>query len=168
MGYSSHFNYADDFINHLDKAFPVTTDPFIKSRYIGFLAVTAVTVYELGLKEIFIDFADRKHKVLGNFTRSYFDRTNGQITRERIVKHYLPMFGEKYVNRFKKRLEVKEAQILREEGKSIKSSYANIIVWRNKFTHEGLISQTVTYDEVKNSYHCGKYILHCLSQTMNR
>lgn len=168
MGYFNHFIYADDFINHLDIAFPSTTDPFIKSRYIGFLAVTAVTVYELGLREIFTSFAERKHKVLGNFTRSYFDRINGQITRERIVDQYLPRFGEKYVKRFKKKLEIQEAQVLREEGKSIKASYANIIVWRNKFTHEGLIPQTVTYDEVKNSYHCGKHILHCLSQAMNR
>ena len=72
MGYDSHFIYADDFINHLDIALPATTDPFIKSRYIGFLAITAVTVYELALKEIFIDFANKKHKVLGTLTRSYF------------------------------------------------------------------------------------------------
>lgn len=168
MGYDSHFIHADTFLAHLDFALSATTDPFIKSRYIGFLAFTAVTVYELALKEIFIDFADKKHKVLGNFTRSYFDRINGQITRDRILNHYLPRFGEKYVKRFKKKLNIKEMQILRSEGQSIKECYANIILWRNKFTHEGLIPHTVTYDEVKVSYQIGKHILHCLSQTMNR
>ena len=58
MTYSDHFQLADDYLAHLDKTMGSISDPFILSRYTGFLAVSAVTVYELGIKTIFIpDFA---------------------------------------------------------------------------------------------------------------
>ena len=105
MPYKDRFQLADDYVAHLDAALFGIADPFIKSRYIGFLAVSAVTVYELAIKDIFFEFADRKHKVLGNFTREYFDRLNGQIGKDRIESNYLKKFGEKYAKRFKQKLE---------------------------------------------------------------
>lgn len=52
MAYDSHFILADDMINHLNSIVGGTTDPFMSSRYVGFVSVSAVTVYELALKEI--------------------------------------------------------------------------------------------------------------------
>jgi hypothetical protein len=60
MPYVDQFQLADDYLAHLDAVIVQITDPFIKSRYTGFLAVSAVTVYELAIKSIFIDFAHRK------------------------------------------------------------------------------------------------------------
>ena len=54
MAYTSHFVIADDMINHLNSIVGGTTDPFMSSRYVGFVSVSAVTVYELALKEIFL------------------------------------------------------------------------------------------------------------------
>jgi RiboL-PSP-HEPN len=168
MPYQDRFQLADDYIAHVDAALSGITDPFIKSRYIGFVAVTAVTVYELAIKDIFFDFSEKKHKVLGNFVRSYFERLNGQIGKKRLVENYLPRFGEKYAKRFKRKLERLEDQVLRSDGVSVKSSYGNVLTWRNKFAHEGIIPATPTYEEVKKAYQYGRRIIECLADTMVR
>lgn len=168
MLYTDHFQLADDYIAHLDTVLGSISDPFVKSRHTGFLAVSAVTVYELAIKTIFCDFARGKHKVLANFTHAYFDRINGRIKIEVLRDDYIKKFGEKYILRFQKKLDFKEKEILRAHGASVRSNYSNIIIWRNEFAHAGNIPTTATYDEVKKAYHYGKHVLHCLDATMKR
>lgn len=167
MPYSDHFRLADDFIAHLDASIGNIADPFIRSRYVGFVAVSAATVYELAVKEILTSFGAKKHKVLGNFVQKYFDRINGQIGKDRIEK-YLQFFGEKYAQKFRTKLEKLELDSLRVEGASIKSSYGNLLTWRHAFAHEGTIPANATYEEVKRSYQCGCKLIHCLAETMRR
>lgn len=168
MSYSNHFKLADDMITHLNSSITHVSDPFILSRYVGFVSIAAVTVYELAVKEIFIDFAQKKNKVFGTFTSAHFDRINGRIKNQDIKNEYIKKFGEKYLNRYKKKLDKEENAYLRTSGSSIKNSYANIITWRNQFAHEGKISSTVTYQEVVKSYETGKRLIDCLAETMNR
>lgn len=103
MPYHDHFKIADDLILHLDSFVETINDPFISSRYVGFVAVSAVTVYELAIKDIFTDFASAKHKVLGNFTLLYFERLNGRIKLQELKNDYVKRFGQKYVVRFQKK-----------------------------------------------------------------
>jgi RiboL-PSP-HEPN len=166
--YSDHFKLADDFIVHLDVALGGIGDPFIRSRYVGFVAISAVTVFELALKEIFCTFATTKHRVLGNFVTTYFERLNGQIGRDRIEKMYLPHFGDKYVKRFHKKLEVIELGCLKADRVSVKASYANLLTWRHGFAHEGTVPVNATYEEVKKSYQYGRRVIECLADTMTR
>jgi hypothetical protein len=168
MAYGAHFQLADDYISHLDQVISGLTDPFIKSRYTGFLAVSAVTVYELAIKTIFCDFAQGKHKVLGSFTNAYFARINGRIKVQIIRDEYITKFGDKYLKRFDKRLTARELHILQTQGDSVRASYGNIITWRNGFAHEGIIPATATYDEVKKAYQLGKHVIHCLAESMKR
>lgn len=168
MPYAQHFQLADDYLNHLDLVINGIADPFIKTRYTGFLAVSSVTVYELAIKDIFIDFGMNKHKVLGSFTSAYFERINGRIKVDVIEKDYVAKFGEKYVKRFKKHLAQREEEILRIEGASMRNAYANLIVWRNDFAHEGRIPANATYEEVKKAYRLGKHVINCLAGCMNR
>lgn len=168
MAYYDHFKLADDMILHLNTVVHGIADPFISSRYIGFVAISAVTVYELAIKEIFCSFASQKHKVLGNFALSYFDRINGRIKLDVIRTDYISRFGSKYVDRFKVKIEEAEKRRLRLAGVSIKSSYNNVIEWRNQFAHEGQIPPTVTYKEVVEAYAIGKEVIECLSNTMRR
>ena len=167
MAYSDHFKLADDLISHLDQANP-TSDPFISSRYVGFVVVAAVTVYELAIKEIFISFAEKKHKVFGNFTSNYFNRINGRIRRNDIEDRYIKRFGEKYLNRFKTKIDAIEEDANKQNKGSVLSSYGNIITWRNQFAHEGNMPSTPTYNEVKKSYILGKELINCLAETMVR
>jgi hypothetical protein len=168
MPYDDHFRLADDYISHLDVVMNGIADPFIKARYTGFLAVSAVTVYELALKTIFQEFAEGKHKVLATFSGAYFKRINGRIRIEVIKKEYTKRFGDKYSNRFIKKLRDREQSTLRTQRESVQSSYENIITWRNEFAHEGVIPATPTYDEVKRAYTFGKEVIHCLAESMRR
>lgn len=168
MAYTDHFKLTDGLVQHLDPILAALNDPFIESRYTGFLAVSSVTVLELAMKTIFCDFASNKHKVLGNFCAQYFDRINGRITLDLIKKDYLQKFGPKYEQRFMQRLEKLEKQHLIAAGASMKASYGNLLTWRNGFAHEGTVPANASYAEVKRAYDCGKNVMHCLASCMNR
>lgn len=168
MAYADHFKLTDDLIAHLDPVLAALNDPFIESRYTGFLSVSAVTVFELAIKEIFREFARRKHKVLENFTSEYFERINGRIKIGAVKDDYVKKYGSKYVDRFDKRLSACEAEFLRSHGCSLKASYGNLLEWRNEFAHEGRVPRNATYREVKKSYELGKEVIRCLAESMRR
>ena len=168
MAYSDHFKHADDIVNHLNMILPSITDPLLKVKYVGFVTVAAVTVYELAIKEIFIEFSHKKHKILGNFTENYFSRINGRIKTDDIKKEYLSKFGDKYLNKFKKNLDSTSQAHLRLHKRDIKNAYANLITWRNDFAHEGKVNTTATYAEVIQAYEDGKVVIKCLAEAMAR
>jgi hypothetical protein len=168
MAYQDNFVHADDLVAHLNGVVTSITDPLLHAKYVGFLSIAAVTVYELAVKEIFIQFAKKKHKVLGNFTESYFERINGRIRVRDIKEEYIPRFGSKYLNRFQKKINVRAREFLLLRRRDILSSYGNLITWRNDFAHEGKIKATATYAEAVQAYEDGKEVIHCLAQTMNR
>jgi hypothetical protein len=168
MAYLNHFTMADDMINHLSSVVSSQTDPFISSRYVGFVSVSAVTVYELALKEIFIDFAQQKHNVFGTYAKSHFDRINGRIKYKSIKDDYIVKFGDRYLKRYKKKMSLLESNSLTTQGKSIINSYNNLITWRNDFAHEGHIPNTVTFNEAVDSYRLGKELIKCVAETMTR
>ncbi|WP_338431656.1 HEPN domain-containing protein [Synechococcus elongatus] len=168
MSYVNHFQHADDVITHLNVVMPTIQDALLQAKYVGFVSVVAVTVYEQALKEIFIDFSQRKHKVLGNFTEAYFYRINGKIKIKVIEDEYIIKFGEKYQRRFKRNLEKCSREYLIAHRRDLKSSYSNLITWRNNFAHEGRINSTTTYEEVVQAYKDGKEVIHCLARSMTR
>lgn len=168
MSYANYFRHADDVISHLNTVMPNISDPLLRVKYIGFVSVTIVTTYEQAVKEIFIDFAKRKNKVLGTFTESYFSRINGKIKIKVIHDDYISRFGEKYQKRFNKNLQKASKLHLQQNKRDIRSSYTNMITWRNDFAHEGKMNSTTTYAEVVQAYEDGKEVIHCLAQTMTR
>ena len=168
MAYSDHFRLTDDLIQHLDPILARLNNPFIESRYTGFLAVSSVTVLELAMKAIFMDFSNVKHKVLANFCEQYFDRINGRIGLKTIREDYLPKFGTKYQTRFQMAIEKLERLELITSGASIKAAYGNLVTWRNDFAHQGTIPTNASYTEVKRAFDCGKQVMHCLAACMRR
>ena len=168
MPYSRYYNLADSVVNHLNGVMSSITDPFISSRYVGLVAIASVTVYELCIKDIFYRFSHSKHKVFGLFVNSTFERINGRIKLSDIREKYLPKFGDVYVKRFTKKIDLAEKNSLKTVNKSIKSSYGNIIQWRHQFAHEGNFVSTVTYEEAVDSYHLGKEVIRCLSESLRR
>lgn len=168
MPYTLNYQHADDIIAHLKTIVPTLTDPILRVKYIGFVAVAAVTVYEMAIKSIFIDFANKKHKVLGKFTEAYFERINGRIKITSIREEYIIRFGEGYLRRFDVKLEKCSSDYMRIHRRDIISSYSNLINWRNDFAHQGVIRTTATYPEVIQTYEDGKEIIRCLAETMTR
>lgn len=166
MPYHDRFQHADDLILHMDTFVPSLPDPFLKSRYIGFLSIAGVTVYELAIKDIFYAFSDKKHNVLGTAARARFERLNGQIKLKPLRGNHISFFGEKYKNRFDKNLEEREKKYMKINRVSLITSYTNLILWRHQFTHSASI--ITTYQEVKDAYSHGKEVIHCLNETMVR
>jgi len=164
--YSSHFQHADDIVNHLNDVVHEITDPLLKAKYVGFVSVAAVTVYELAIKEIFIAFARRKHRVFGHFIEAYLDRVNGRIRLKTIREEHISRFGAEYETKFQQRLDQKTKQYLRDKHRGIKNSYTNLIIWRNDFSHTGEINTTATYEEAVQAYEDGKEVIHCLASCM--
>jgi hypothetical protein len=168
MGYRDHFRLADDIVTHLNTIVPTLTDPFLISRYVGFVSVTSVTVYELAVKEIFIDFGTKKNVVFGEFIRGHFSRLNGNISINSLKGQHIKLFGEKYLQRFDKKLKATDNIYIKTTKKSIISCYSNIIVWRNDFAHEGNLSTNVTFQEVTDAYEIGKNVIYCLADSLKR
>lgn len=168
MQYTVNFQHADDIVAHLNGVVPNLSDQLLSAKYAGFVAVASVTVYEVAIKEIFITFARDKHKVLGVFSESHFKKINGRIKLDIVKKDYIERFGEKYLTRFNKKLDVAMNARLRSHHRDIKNSYANLITWRNEFAHAGQLNATATYAEVVQAYEDGKEVIRCLSETMVR
>lgn len=168
MAYSDHFLHADDVVAHLNIIVPTITNPLLTAKYVGFVSIAAVTVYELAVKDIFIEFAKRKHKLLGHFTEIYFDKINGRIKLQVITNDYIGKFGKKYQTRFHQNIEQRSKEYLRLNHRDIKASYANLITWRNDFAHGGRVNSTTTYKEVIQAYEDGKEVIHCLAASMTR
>ncbi|HEX8583017.1 MAG TPA: HEPN domain-containing protein [Allosphingosinicella sp.] len=168
MPYADRFVQVEDYLTHLDPMMQSIADPFVQGRYIGFIATSAVTAYELAIKDIFYEFADKKHNVLGNVTRARFLRLNGKIKLDDLRKEHVKAFGERYLERFKRNLESTEDDYVRVHGSSPKTAYNNVITWRHTFVHEGEPPNTTNYEEIKRNYLAGKEVIHCLFRTMVR
>ncbi|MFK5892977.1 MAG: HEPN domain-containing protein [Pseudomonadota bacterium] len=165
--YEKHFVLVDDYIQYTEEYVSSITDGFIKSRFTGFLSVNAVTVFELCIKEIFINFSEKKNNVFGCFVENHFQKLNGRI-KISDIKSLANKFGDKYSLKFDKLLCEAERKSLNNREGSIKSSYGNIIEWRHQFAHKGIMPVNATYEEAKNSYVLGKTVIIVLFKAMKR
>lgn len=166
MPYSDRFTDTDNVVTHISGAIGGIADIAILSSYAGFLSVSAVTVFELAIKDIFKDFATRKHNSFGVFVYNHFDRINGRIKLKDLKEEHVTSFGIKYKNRFKRLLDQKETASLIAGTGSILSSYGNLITCRHNFVHQG--SPTLSINEVIRCYGLGKEVIHTLNQIMVR
>ena len=166
MPYTDRFIATDNLIAQLRPVIGAITDPAILSSYAGFLSVSGVTVYELAIKDIFIEFAAKKNKVFGVFAEKTFDQINGKIRLPDLRGKHIKTFGDNYLNKFDRILNVKETAVLAVSHTSISTLYTNIILCRHEFVHQG--NTTLTANEVMNSYELGKEVIHCLNDAMKR
>jgi|SRR5690606_21474295 len=166
MSYTNRFDSTDTLILHLIPYVNSLTDTSIKANYTGFLSVSAVTVYELAIKDIFRSFAEKKHIVFGDFVQKHFSSINGRIKLQDLKSNHISPFGEKYLKKFETRLSFKEKNILIHQKKDLRSSYTNLILCRHKFVHVGY--PTLTFQEVIDSYLIGKDVIHSLNEAMQR
>jgi hypothetical protein len=165
MTYVDRFVATDDLVKHLQTIIPLVTDEELKSKYAGFLSASAVTVYELAIKDIFITFARKKNPVFGTFVEKHFNQINGRI-KIRDLKDYVRLFGEKYLKKFDRYLKEKNNTLFTIYHNDISAIYGNIITCRHNYIHEN--SPTMTFNEVAEGYKLGKEVIHVLNQTMQR
>jgi hypothetical protein len=166
--YTDHFHAADDLILHLDQVVPTIADPVLRTQYVGFLCVSVVTVFELCIKDVLVDFAHKKNRNFGAYCANAFERMNGRVSLKDLRDMHVKKFGEKYVSKFATKLDAIELLTLKQKGLSLKASYGNVIVWRNKFAHEGVLPANANYVETAKGYAAGREIIACLARAMVR
>ncbi len=165
MAYLNKFSSTDDLVSHLQPIVVSITDEALKSKYAGFLAINAVTVYELAIKDIFKEFSNKKHRVFGIFTENHFSRINGQIILSDLKGKHIKSFGDAYLTKFENKLSTRERLVLKSLGKDVRTSYSNLITCRHNYIHGG--AMTLTFSEVVDSYKVGKEVIHSLYEAMH-
>ena len=168
MPYRSNFIHADEIIVHLGSLRGHGMNPLLESKYIGFVAVACVTVFEMAIKEILVSFAEKKHVVLGNVVRNRCERMNGRIQIDTIKQDYIVPFGIKYQKKFDRKIAERAKFVMRSRHRDIHVSYKNLILWRNDFAHSGATGGNATWAEVIQAYEDGKEILDCLFHALVR
>jgi hypothetical protein len=168
MPYANQFAHADAVMADLAKFVPSLADPQLRQKYIGFATVAAVPVYELAIKDIFVEFAGKKHQVFEVFVKSAYARLNGRIKPSAIKDDYVPQFGSRYIVKYKATLDKGHAAYLRQHRRDFLNSYNNLVTWRHNFVHLGQLPTTVTFPEVVQAYDDGKQLIHCLAASMRR
>lgn len=166
MAYQDRFIATDNLIAHLTPIVTGITDAATKSNYAGFLSVSAVTVYELAIKDIFTEFATKKNSVFGDFISKHFAGINGRIKLEDLKGQHIKPFGTKYLDKFEKKLKKREQAVFLATRKNVRSDYSNLIICRHKYVHAG--NPTLTFEEVLDNYQMGKEIIHSLFEAMQR
>ena len=166
MPYADRFIPTDELILHLSGITPGITDPGLLANYAGFLSVSAVTVYELAIKDIFEAFAKKKHKTFGYFIQGHFERINGRIKLDNLKNDHIQGFGNGYVKKFKNELAARESSVFALVHLSVKNCYNNLIICRHQFVHGG--SPTLSFGEVVTNYNHGKHVIHSLDKAMRR
>ena len=137
MAYLNKFTEIDDLIRHLTLYVTTLTDEALKAKYAGFLSVSAVTVYELAIKEILVDFARKKHIILGSFVENHhLARINGKIRLPDLRDKLIKPFGDKYVAKFDQKLSSREIVITKLIHKNISSCYSNLVMCRHNYFHK--------------------------------
>lgn len=162
------FTASDTVLAHLTEYVGGIDDNYLKSRYTGFVAVTAVTSYEVNIRNKIFDFCRKKHKVFGDFSEAQFEKTNAKVKLAHLKDEYLKRFGGKYLKSFQKRVDLVEKEYLAEKGISLKNSYHNLITWRNDFVHEGVLPAYATYDDAREAYEAGKKIVSAFFDSLHR
>lgn len=166
MLYTDRFIGTDNLHKHLASVISTITDQEIQAHYAGFLSVSSVTAYELAIKDIFFEFAKKKNKVLANVIMTHFNQTNGRIKIKHLRDQHIKLFGDKYVAKFNRILDIKENSFFKTAKVSITTSYIDLITCRHKYVHQG--TPTLTLNEVINYYVTAKEVIHCLNNAMQR
>jgi hypothetical protein len=167
MPYTDKFVPTDNLITQLSPIIAAVTDPGVKVSYAGFLSVSAITVYELAIKDVFIDFSVKKNGVFGFFIEKHFAKLNGRILFGELRGTHIKQFGDRYLKKFDKEFDKKErAWLTRTPPVSLKAQYNNLILCRHQFVHGG--TPTLTINEVIDAYNQGKEVIHCLNSIMKR
>jgi hypothetical protein len=168
VDYQSHFTHADQIIVHLGGLRGPELDPLLEIKYVGFVVVACVTVFEMAIKDILGSFAEKKHKVFGSYVRNRCERMNGKIQIDALKQDYISQFGDKYKARFDANLAKALKRNLLLSRRDIRASYRNLIVWRNDFAHQGIMSANATWAEAVQAYEDGKEVIRCIDLTLVR
>jgi hypothetical protein len=164
--YAPHLKRAEDLTANVLKFAPPPGpegDAF-RADLAGLLAISYVAAFENCVKAIFVAFGTSTHPVLGTVTQYHFDKLSSKVHYDLISKKIL-QFGQDYKVAYNDFLNTQEEIILASSQVSMKSTYANILTWRHKFAHEGIMLTTL--EEITAAYPTAKCVIEALDRAMS-
>lgn len=165
--YAPHLKRAEDLTaNVLSFAPPAGPqwDAF-RADLAGLLAIAYVAAFENCVKAIFIAFGTTTNPILGAVTEHHFQKLASKIHWDFLGDGYAAQFGQVYKTEYLKFLSAREAAVLAANQVSMKETYANILTWRHKFAHEGVMLTTL--EEVTAAYPVAKGVIEALDSAMS-
>lgn len=166
MAYTSRFASVDLLISQLQPLVTAAIDPMVLSSWAGIVAVEAVTAYELAIKDIFENFAKKKHKVFGTFVKATYSRLNGRITYKDLKDGLVKPYGTKYSTKLVRKKEAKTASVMASDGVDLITTYNNLIECRHQLVHAGVF--TMSFPEAVRAYQIGKKMIEVFDETKKR
>jgi len=157
MTYSDKFKAADELIECM-RSILSKEDPETQSKFAGALSVSAVTVYELAIKDILIEYATIRHEDFGYFITKYLKRLNGRIKLSDL-KSEIDNYGSSIKAKFET-----EINKVEESDSGIQSCYNNLILCRHSYVHRGQV--TLSMPECIEDFEKGKKIIRALYNAM--
>jgi hypothetical protein len=165
--YAPHLKRAEDLTANVLKFAPPPGpegDAF-RADLAGLLAIAYVAAFENCVKAIFIAFGTATNPILGSVTEHHFQKLASKIHYDFLGDGYAVQFGQAYKAEYLKCLNAQEAQVLAASQVSMKGAYANILTWRHKFAHEGVMLTTL--EEVTAAYPTAKRVIEALDSAMS-
>lgn len=165
--YKNHLDWVDELTSQVDSHAPPPGTPAdsFRADLAGLLSTAYVAAFECCIKAIFIEFAAKKHKILGSVAGFHFEKINSAIHVDTIAGKYAYQFGTAYEKAFRQRLKQEEQAILASHKVSMTEAYTNLVKWRHAFAHEG--KKLATLEEVKKALPLAKKVIHILDDAMS-
>ncbi|MDO9474886.1 MAG: hypothetical protein Q7J28_17720 [Caulobacter sp.] len=165
--YAPHLKRAEDLTANVLKFAPPPGpegDAF-RADLAGLLAIAYVAAFENCVKAIFVAFGTATHPVLGTVTEHHFEKLASKVHYDSIGNKYALQFGQAYKAAYENCLKAQEAAILAASQVSMKNTYANILTWRHKYAHEGVMLTTL--EEITAAYPTAKRVIEALDNAMS-
>ncbi len=157
------FRETDSFLKHLEETVTLINDDYLKSQYVGIVAVKAVSAYEVAVKTLLIDYARNIHPIVLKFAEDQYQKLSARISRDEIKK-YLELYGKNILNQFKFIEDTKDAR------GGVKSSFTSLQTWRHYFVHQNELhpnQQQSTFEESIKAYELGKGVIYALAEALD-
>ena len=159
------FKQADLLIQKLDSLVALGhIDPFIKSNFVGLIAVTCVTSFEIRLRTILCEFSKNQHTLFGCYVENSLKKINGKITIGDIKGLHLNKFGSEYIKKFDQELNILKANASATKAPDPCLYYDSLINARHNFVHQNKMPD---YDEMKSFYLLGIEIMNVLQKVLS-
>lgn len=161
-----HFNRIEELVTEMQRFVPSGAVGVAQFRadLAGLLVVSVAASYESCVKETLLTFASGHHAAFGNFTFNNYKRLNSRI-RVNDLRRYARTFDDGVRSRFEILLDQRKQKIDARIGKDIKSSYEQILNWRNAFAHAGIRNTTI--EEAISTHRLAKRVLYAFDEAFN-
>jgi RiboL-PSP-HEPN len=160
---SDHTNRVKRLAREMNEFVPtgrIQTSEF-RADLAGLYVVAVAAAYESCVKEIIINYANRHHKVFGQYALANYEKLNSRINMNDLHR-YAKVFDPSIGKNFKEILNKKKYDINYKIGKDIEKAYIQILSWRHDFAHAG--KRNTTLEEAVYTHNLGLRVIYCFDK----